>query len=162
MKRDALFLLSTLAVIALDQFTKELVRDNMYPGQSIPPDALVRITYVTNTGGAFGILQGQSLFILITTFVGVAAILMYYLFPPINSWLLTTALGLQFGGAIGNLIDRIRLGHVTDFFDFRVWPVFNVADSAIVTGVAVLAFFVFFIHREGAPVDTPKIGSPPE
>lgn len=162
LKRNSAFLLSSLVIVALDQFTKELVRANMYPGQSIPPDAWVRLTYVTNTGGAFGILQGQSLLILITTIIGVAAILLYYIFPPVNSWLLTAALGLQFGGALGNLLDRIRLGHVTDFIDFRVWPVFNLADSAIVVGVATLTFFVFFIDREKASADRSKIGESPE
>jgi len=162
LKRNSAFLLSALVIVVLDQITKELVRANMYPGQSIPPDSWVRLTYVTNTGGAFGILQGQSLFILITTVIGVVAILLYYIFPPVNSWLLTTALGLQFGGALGNLIDRIRLGHVTDFIDFRVWPVFNLADSAIVVGVATLTIFVFFIDRERPSIDRSKIERSPE
>lgn len=147
LKKDLLFFSAAVLVILLDQLTKSLVRANMHPGQSIPEDTFVRITYVTNTGGAFGILQGQSLFILITTFIGVAAILLYYVFPPVHSWLLAGGLGLQLGGAMGNLIDRVRLGHVTDFVDFRVWPVFNLADSAIVIGVGLLAFFVFTAER---------------
>ena len=86
-----------------------------------------------------------------TTVVGVGAILLYFAFPPANSRLLDMALGMQFGGAIGNLIDRLHQGYVTDFFDLRVWPVFNVADSCIVTGVAILAAFLLLTRDEPAP-----------
>ena len=147
LRRGALFFAIAVLIFIGDQLTKSLIRANLLPGQSIPEDGWFRITHVTNTGAAFGIFADQSAFLLITTAVGVTAIVAYYLFPPTESPLLTASLGLQLGGAVGNLLDRLRLGHVTDFLDFRVWPVFNVADSAIVVGVTVLAFFLFFGDR---------------
>ena len=102
---------------------------------------------MANTGAAFGLFPDQSFLLLITTLVGVMAITLYYFYPPLNAPLLMLSLGLQLGGALGNLIDRLRLGHVTDFVDFQVWPVFNVADSAIVVGVSILAWFALFGDR---------------
>jgi signal peptidase II len=96
---------------------------------------------VTNTGAAFGILQGQGFFLTVTTLFGLLAILLYYLYPPMEHGLLRIALGLQLGGAIGNLTDRVRLGGVTDFIDPRYWPAFNIADSAIVIGVTTIVGF---------------------
>jgi signal peptidase II len=88
-------------------------------------------------------LQGKSVFLTITTMLGLAAILLYYLYPPMEHPLLLGALALQLGGALGNLTDRVRLGGVTDFIDFRHWPTFNVADSAISVGVTTI--IVFFL-----------------
>jgi len=72
----------------------------------------------------------------------VAVLLVFYRRFPLTHWLLPVSLGMQIGGAIGNLVDRLRFGHVIDFIDFKFWPVFNVADSCIVVGVAVLAFLL--------------------
>jgi signal peptidase II len=142
LRSDLLFFLIAAAVLALDQLTKYLVRANLALGESFPDEGFVRITYVANTGAAFGILQGQALFLIVTTFFGLAAILLYYLYPPMEHGFIRLALGLQLGGAIGNLTDRVRLGEVTDFIDFRFWPAFNVADSSIVIGVAtIIGFF---------------------
>lgn len=146
-KRDLLFFSVAAFVAALDQITKSLVRAYLPIGQSIPEDGFVRLTHVTNTGAAFGILQGQGSFILVSTFIGVAAILVYYVFPPVSSSILGISLGLQLGGAVGNLLDRVRYGSVTDFFDLRVWPVFNIADSSIVVGVTLLAALVLLSER---------------
>ncbi len=143
-RRSVIFLVVAVVVIVCDQLTKAAITTALAPGASIPPDAPIRLTHVTNTGAAFGLFTGQSGFLLLATVVGVGAILLYFAFPPANSRLLDVALGMQFGGAIGNLIDRLRQGYVTDFIDLRVWPVFNLADSAIVVGVAVLAGFLMF------------------
>jgi signal peptidase II len=78
---------------------------------------------------------------MVTTFFGLAAILLYYLYPPMEHGVLRLALGLQLGGAMGNLADRVRLGKVTDFIDVGPWPSFNVADSSIVVGVAIIIGF---------------------
>ncbi len=141
------FFLIAAIVFVLDQATKSLIRSNLLPGESIPPDGWFRLTHVTNTGAAFGLFPDQSFILLVTTVIGVTAIVVYYLYPPVQSPFLTLALGLQLGGAIGNLLDRLRFGHVTDFLDFRVWPVFNMADSAIVVGVCILAFFLIWDDR---------------
>lgn len=144
LRRDAFFFLVVGLVLALDQLTKELVRSNLSLGEAFPDEGILRIVHVANTGAAFGILQGQTFFLTVTTFFGLAAILLYYLYPPMEHGVLRTALGLQLGGAIGNLTDRVRLGEVTDFVDFRYWPAFNVADSAIVVGVATIVIFFTF------------------
>ncbi|HKZ51244.1 MAG TPA: signal peptidase II [Dehalococcoidia bacterium] len=125
--------------LALDQVTKELVRTNLERGDFWPSqDWPVRVHHVTNTGAAFGILKDQTGFLIITALLGVAAILLYYRNPPIQHLSVPIAVGMMLGGAVGNLADRIRLGHVTDFIDFPMWPAFNVADASIVVAVAVL------------------------
>jgi signal peptidase II len=142
LRSDLIFFVIAALVVALDQATKYLVRANLALGESVPKEGPLRITDVTNTGAVFGILQGQTLFLTITTFFGLAAILLYYLYPPMEHGILRVALGLQLGGAVGNLVDRVRLGgKVTDFIDVGPWPNFNVADSSIVVGVAVIIGF---------------------
>jgi signal peptidase II len=148
LRNDLLFFVIAGLVVALDQATKHLVRANLALGESVPKEGPLRITYVTNTGAAFGILQGQSLFLMVTTFFGLAAILLYFLYPPMEHGILRLALGLQLGGAVGNLADRVRLGRVTDFIDVGPWPAFNVADSSIVVGVTIIiAFFLLAESR---------------
>jgi signal peptidase II len=145
-RRGAPFFLVAAVVFALDQLTKAIVRDGLAVGESWPSDGwLVKITHVTNTGAAFGILQDQGLFLTVTAVIAIGAIVFYYLFPPLEHGILRIAMGLLLGGAAGNLLDRIRLGHVTDFVDFPNYPQFNVADSSIVVGLIVIgAFFLFF------------------
>jgi signal peptidase II len=143
LRNDLLFFLIAALVVALDQLTKHNIRSNQVPGETWGDGGILRIIRVTNTGAAFGILQGQGVFLTITTLFGLAAIILYYLYPPMEHGLLRLALGLQLGGAVGNLTDRVRLGGVTDFIDFRYWPTFNIADSAIVVGVAtIVGFFI--------------------
>src|SRR3990170_4942117 len=157
---DAVFLLVAAAVIALDQASKYLVRANLSPGESFPEEGLLRITNVSNTGAAFGIFQGQTFFLIAATFVGLGTIALYYLYPPMEHAVVRLALGLQLGGAIGNLADRIRVGRVTDFIDFRFWPAFNVADSSIVIGVSVIV--AFFLLREAPSMDGRLSRRPPD
>src|SRR3989304_1107702 len=134
-RADAALVLLAAPIIPPDQVTKHLVRARLSPGESFPSEGLLRITNITNPGAAFGILQGQTFFLIVATIIGLGTIALYYLSPPMEHPLVRLALGLQLGGAIGNLADRIRLGRVTDFIDFRFWPAFNVADSSIVIGV---------------------------
>jgi len=141
-KRDRYFFSLALAVAVLDQGSKALVRAHLALGQSFPYEAPLRLTHVANTGGAFGLFADQAFPLLVTAAIGVVAIFLYYLYPPFQSPLLTLSLGLQLGGAMGNLIDRFRFGYVTDFIDVRVLPVFNLADSAITVGVALLVGFL--------------------
>ena len=141
------FFLVALVVVALDQVSKFFIRANMIPGQSIPEEGFFRITYVTNVGGAFGILSNQAFLITLTAIVGIAAILIYARYPLFNRMLVRVALGLLLGGAVGNLIDRIRFGEVVDFIDVGAWPVFNLADSAIVVGVIIIIFYLLFLAR---------------
>lgn len=144
LKVSLLFPLIAVGVILLDQATKLWIVARMVPGQSMPEGSFIGITYVRNTGAAFGLLANQSLLITFAVLVGIAAIFLYYLYPPLQTLWIRGSLGLILGGAIGNLIDRLRLGYVVDFIDFRVWPVFNVADSCITVGTGILAYYFLF------------------
>jgi signal peptidase II len=144
--RRLLFWAAALSVIALDQATKALVRAGLDRGESWPdPDWPLRIRYVTNTGAAFGILQDQTLFLIVTATVGLAAIYLYYRYPPFEHWVVPIAIGMMLGGAAGNLTDRIRVGRVTDFIDLGWYPAFNVADSSISIGIAVILIGYVFL-----------------
>lgn len=148
MKRLTFFLIA-LIVVALDQVSKFFIRANMNLGQSIPEEGFFRITYGTNTGGVFGLFANQAFLITLTAIVGVAAILVYSRYPQANRVLVRVALGLLLGGAVGNLIDRIRFGKVVDFIDVGAWPVFNVADSAVVVGVILIIYYFLFGQKRG-------------
>lgn len=149
-RRDLPFFLVALTVFGFDQLTKAIVRNGLALGEAWPSDSwLVKIEHVTNTGAAFGTLQDQGLFLTVTAFLAIGAIAFYYLFPPLEHGLLRLALGLQLGGAVGNLLDRLRFGEVTDFISFPHYPAFNVADSSIVVGLAVVVIFFVFSETKG-------------
>ncbi|MEW6623170.1 MAG: signal peptidase II [Bacillota bacterium] len=146
-----LFFTIGLIILILDQLTKYIVVINMYPNQTIPViENVFHITYVRNPGAAFGILQNQILFFILITFAVVLVLIgVYWKVAHRKNLVLTVALALQLGGAIGNLIDRIRYSSVVDFFDFRIWPVFNIADMAIVVGVILFAWQLLIWHEKG-------------
>lgn len=133
------FVLLALGLLALDQWSKWLVMSKLVQGESIPLiDSIFYLTYVRNPGAAFGMLPYKTVFFVIVTLVVLIGIIIFFRRIPAGKVLLKTGLALQVGGALGNLVDRVRFGHVVDFFDFRVWPVFNVADIGIVIGVGIL------------------------
>ena len=150
-RRDLLFFSIAAAVLALDQVTKHVVRATLERGESFPESWPVRFVHVTNTGAAFGILQEQNAFLVVTPVIGLAAILLYYWYPPFEHAIMTAAVGMILGGAVGNLSDRLRLGEVTDFIDFPRYPSFNVADSSIVVGVGVLVILLLLRGPRAAP-----------
>jgi signal peptidase II len=130
-------------LLVADQVTKAMAEMYLltHPEQSIQVIGdVLRLTYVSNRGAAFGILQDRTLVFVIVGIIVVAVILASYRYLPVASGSLNLALGLQLGGAIGNLIDRVRFGSVVDFIDIGPWPVFNLADSGIVIGVGILAY----------------------
>ena len=146
--RRWLFWGAAAAVVTLDQATKALVRAFLDRGEVWPDDWPVRVRYVTNTGAAFGVLEDQTVFLVLMALIGLAAIYLYYRNPPFDHPAVPIAIGLMLGGAAGNLIDRIRLGRVTDFIDFPMWPAFNVADSSITIGVVIIiAGYALFAER---------------
>ena len=148
------FVLSTIiGIIALDQTTKLLIRSYMEIGSSWPATGWVRITHGINTGSAFGLFPNQTEFLLLASVIAIGFLVYFYRTHVPPKLTFKSAVGLQLGGAIGNLIDRIRNGAVTDFVDVGPWPIFNVADSAIVIGVIVLLVAVLF---GGDIVDRPK------
>jgi signal peptidase II len=152
-RHDLTFFSIAAFVIALDQLTKWLVRSNLGVGETWPDNGtdLIRIIHVTNSGAAFGILQGQTPFLIVTSMLGLAAIVLYYIYPPMDHGVIRIALGMQLGGAIGNLIDRVRMGEVTDFIDVGSFPTFNVADSSISVSIAAVLIFFLFQGDERPP-----------
>ena len=148
-------LLVAAAVLFADQITKGLAETLLprHPDQSVMiAGDIMRFTYVANRGAAFGILQDRTAFFVIVGVGVIAVILASYRYFPVTGSLLNLALGLQLGGAVGNLVDRVRYGYVVDFIDVSVWPVFNLADSAIVIGVGILAFRL--LQREQARISS--------
>lgn len=132
-------------IFAVDQLTKALVKMHMAPNQSIPViDNILHLTYVQNTGAAFSLLKGRVFFFVVVSFAVIAVIVYYLIRLPKEKKLFKFTLALVLGGAFGNLVDRLRFGYVVDFIDFRIWPVFNVADSAVVIGVLLLLYLVMF------------------
>jgi signal peptidase II len=159
--RGLLFLGLAILVVLLDQTTKRLAEERLGRTgiRSVPlPIAgdYLRFTYVENRGAAFGLLQDQTAFFVLVGVIVIGVIAASYRYLPRSGFRLHLALGLQLGGATGNLIDRIRQGYVVDFVDFGYhsnwWPVFNVADSAIVIGVALLALNALSATPTGDPV----------
>ena len=133
-----------LVTLSLDRLTKFLITKNLFQNQSIPIiKGIFHITLVHNRGAAFGILKNQiPLFIVTSLF---AVILIYFnLKKNRQSKSYSIALSLILAGALGNLVDRLFFGYVIDFLDFRIWPVFNVADSAITIGAILLGYSILF------------------
>ncbi len=162
-KVAAYVLLGTIAtlVLVLDQVTKGLVRRHLPLNQPYMPvdwlDPLFTFRHVQNTGAAFGLFPGGA-----TVFMGIAVvvvigIIIYYARLDRPALLLRAALGLQLGGSVGNLIDRLmHNGAVTDFVDLRWFPVFNVADSAITIGTIILACYMLFEDCRAPEPDSEK------
>ncbi|MFC2025439.1 signal peptidase II [Chloroflexota bacterium] len=146
------FFLTASLVVAADQLTKIWIRSNLAVGGSLFEIGLFRLTHIHNTGAAFGLFQSYSFILTIVAIVGIAVVLLFGLFflhqfSFLDNRLIRLTLGLILGGTVGNLIDRISLGYVTDFIDFTVWPAFNIADSAIVVGVILFAYSLLFLTR---------------
>jgi signal peptidase II len=148
----AIFMIAAV-IVGLDQWTKWLVRTNISPGESWLPASLqwlspyARIVHWYNQGAAFGMFQQGNMVFTVLAFIVVAAIIYYY--PQIASadWPLRLAMSMQMGGAIGNLVDRLTIGHVTDFISIGKFPVFNIADSSISVGCVVLLLGVWWQER---------------
>ena len=141
-KQDKTFFLITIFVIILDQLTKFLVKHFMMFKQSVPLiKNIFHFTYTTNTGSAFSLFQNQTSLLIWFSIIVIGAILYNY-DKIIKNKIMTYGFALILAGAIGNLIDRVFLRRVVDFIDFRVWPVFNIADSAAVIGVILLVIYL--------------------
>lgn len=145
-------LVLSMGVYAVDRLTKLLASSLLPNGQSVPvAPGVFHLTLVLNNGAAFGLLQDRRQLFVSVSILCVAAILFYLWIRRSAGPLITVALGFILGGTLGNLFDRVKYGYVIDFLDFRVWPVFNLADSAISVGVALLAFSLFVGKQRCAP-----------
>ncbi len=135
-----------IAALLLDQVTKAWARQTLPTHLAGAPsilDGWFSLVLTTNKGAAFGLLSGSDLLLVVVGLV-LCAVVAVYAYLPSRTPLLQVSLGLQLGGAVSNLADRLRLGHVVDFIQIQFWPIFNLADSAIVCGVGLLAYYLLF------------------
>lgn len=155
-RASSAFLFVTAFILAVDQATKLLVQSRLRMWESVPViPGILHISFVANKGAAFGLMKGLSWFLIPISLIALAFILIYYRTYRHSRWM-QVALGLLLGGALGNLIDRLRLGYVVDFIDFRWWPSFNVADAAICVGAGMLGYYLAF--KKGGEGDEVKVG----
>lgn len=146
-----ILLLIASIIIALDQWTKALVRENLAMGEIWMPWAWLspyaRVVHWYNTGVAFGMFQDHGMIFKILN--SIIAVLILIFFPRLSEgdWFLKIALSMQFGGAVGNLIDRFTLGHVTDFISIGNFAVFNIADASVTMGVGIMILGLWYQEK---------------
>ena len=148
--RDFLLIQLAVLVFLTDQFSKYLVRELLFLHESVPREGFLRVTHTFNTGSIFGLFQGHNTPLILVSLIGVAVLVLLYRSQRFPTGLLRLSLGLQLGGAFGNLVDRVRLGHVIDWVDIGPWPVFNVADASIVTGLIILGWLFIMAERSSS------------
>ncbi len=162
-----LALIVTILVTVSDQWTKWVVRSDYALGESRTlVEGFFSFTYVRNTGAAWGILGGQNTWLTVLSVVMLVLMVLFRRSFLSNTWEHRLALGFMLGGIIGNLMDRVRLGWVTDFFDFYVgswhWPAFNIADAAICTGVGIYILSAFWVAQHPLNDGRTAEAKPPE
>ena len=159
--RYRVFWLLALVIAILDQFTKTWVALSLPLGSYHPPhrvdiiEGFFHIVHVSNTGAAWGILQGWSWFLALFSIVCLVLIYLFRGALHLSRRPCQWAFGLLVGGVLGNLYDRVFRGHVIDFLDFHlgsyVWPAFNIADAGIFCGVAIYLYYSFFLEQKYPP-----------
>ncbi|MCJ7604922.1 MAG: signal peptidase II [Dehalococcoidales bacterium] len=152
-RRDVLFGAIVLLVLIADQVTKAWIRSNLAVGEVLFDAGVFEIIHVQNTGAAFGLFKGIPYVFIAVEIIAIIAILFLVIvmrsrWPFIDRWLVRSGIALVMAGTVGNFIDRVFYdGVVTDFINFRWWPVFNVADSAAVVGSIILAYAIIFMLK---------------
>lgn len=145
-------------ILLVDQLVKYVVRSHMYVGESIPViQGVFHLTYVRNTGAAFNLFEGMSMFLQIVTFFALVFAVWFMDKHLQRHWTLLLSMILIISGGAGNLLDRLFLGYVTDLFEFRLihFPVFNVADIAICVGCFILVLYTFLFDRPAEEKENP-------
>jgi signal peptidase II len=163
---DMLVFALALTIAVLDQITKQIVRYSFDLGETRPViEGFFSLTYVRNTGAAWGILGGQNAFLILLSVVMLFVILRYRRSFMGDSREHRLALGLMLGGIVGNLMDRVRLEFVTDFLDFywrgHHWPAFNVADAAICVGVGLYVLSSIWMEKHPLEKSIPPAAGGP-
>ena len=148
--KDPVMVVAVSLVFALDQVSKAVVRHYLLLGESIPERGTFRITHTFNTGSAFGLFPDQTLFLIVASVAGIGVLLLVYRNHPFPSFPVRLSLGMLLGGALGNLVDRLRAGEVTDFIELGFWPVFNLADASIVIGIVIMVCSLLFTKKGAA------------
>ena len=144
-----------LAALGADQLTKAIVTNRLDLGDEVHIVGPFSIHHVTNSGIAFGLFASATSIVILLTALAVTWMLYFFARSGSRHPVLPVALGLVIGGSVSNLIDRVRLGHVTDFLDLKYWPAFNLADSFIVVGVAILLLALVASDRAPKPPRRP-------
>ena len=163
--RDKVLLGTVLGAFVLDQVSKRVITSVLELGESWPSEGFFRITHGTNSGTAFGLFPNQTTLLIVVSLVAIGFLFYFYRAHAMPSLVLRFAIGLQLGGAFGNLIDRVLNGEVVDFIDVGPWPIFNLADSSIVVGIVILmaTFLLTKESREERPAaPTPAESEPQE
>ena len=142
-RQDLLFLGIVAAWLALDQITKVIVRETLAEGSRREVTSFFSFSHVSNDGAAFGLFSGANELLAVSAVVAIGVLALYYFAPTGDHWLPRAGLALILGGALGNLLDRLYQGRVTDFIDFSHFPAFNVADTGINIGVAAILIYMF-------------------
>ena len=137
-----------LAALVADQVTKQVVVNQLALGDSVHVGGPLYIHHVTNPGIAFGLFSSWATAVTVLTALAIAWMVAYFAKAGARHPVFPVALGLLIGGSVANLVDRVRLGHVTDFLDLRFWPAFNLADTFIVVGVGILLAALVAADRE--------------
>jgi signal peptidase II len=145
-----------LSALAADQLTKQIVVTQLGLGESVHVAGPFWIRHVNNPGIAFGLFSSWASAVTFLTAGAVIWMLFYFAKSGARHPILPVALGLLIGGSMGNLVDRLRIGHVTDFLDLRFWPAFNLADTFIVVGVAALLLALVAAERQPRIRRTPS------
>ena len=140
-----------LAAVAVDQVTKHVVTNTLALDESVHVAGPLSIHHVQNSGIAFGLFSSATAVVTVVTGIAVVWMLVFFARSGSRHPVLPAALGLLIGGSVSNLVDRIRLHHVTDFIDLKWWPAFNLADSFIVVGVAILLAALVAADRAPRP-----------
>ena len=144
-----MYILIGMALVIIDQTIKYMVNTNMILGQSYPLiEDFLYITYVKNTGIAFGLFKNNNIFMIILISIIILIVLYFYNKEKNKVFSLNIAITLLISGAVGNLVDRIYYGFIVDYIDFTFWPAFNLADSLIVIGSITLAVYLIFQVEE--------------
>lgn len=144
--------LLVVGIILFDQIVKVCIRSTMYIGESIPVVGnALRITYVQNRGAAFSIFSGQGFVLIIVPVAAIVFALWYMGRHRGEHWTLSLSLCMMIAGGIGNLIDRVLFGFVTDMFDLGFWPVFNIADISVCVGAGILVVYTLVFSGKESP-----------
>lgn len=150
MRRFLPYILALL-VLGLDQWSKILVRSSMSLGESIPIiNNIFHLTYIENEGVAFGLFSGHTTIFVLVSAVILAGLLIFVYKEYSQAWTLHYGTALVVSGAVGNIIDRAMKASVTDMFDCRIWPIFNVADIAVCVGFVLLVLYLLFSSEDNS------------
>lgn len=142
-----------IVIVVADQLVKWTIRHSVDRGEEISVIWPLKIVHLTNSGAAFGVLQGAGPLLVMTSIIGMAAITIFLFNPSFAHPLMRLGLAFMLGGAIGNLIDRVKDGQVVDFIKVPNFPAFNVADSAITIGVFLLVCAMLLEPQSSQPAD---------